>query len=77
LITITYVKILLLAPHMAPQLAGKIISALACKKGEGVKNPTASVASYTALTFFLERVLYVYQILKDQFSILKNVQKRL
>jgi len=33
LITITYVKILLLAPHMAPQLAGKIISALACKKG--------------------------------------------
>ncbi|NDD90024.1 MAG: hypothetical protein EBZ32_12510 [Rhodobacteraceae bacterium] len=37
LITITYVKILLLAPHMAPQLAGKIISALACKKGWGQK----------------------------------------
>jgi len=27
------VKIVLLAPHMAPQLAGEIISALACDKG--------------------------------------------
>ena len=42
---------------MAPQLAGKIISALACDKGYGVKNSTASVANYLALKIFSEKGL--------------------
>ena len=46
-----------MVPQMAPQLAGKIISALACDEGAGVKNSTARVASYPALTFFLKKVL--------------------
>jgi hypothetical protein len=52
---------------MAPQLAGEIISALACKKGEGVKNATALVASFPALTFFLKKVSIVeYDIRKEK-----------
>ena len=43
---------------MAPQLAGKIISELAIDKGQGVKNSTAPVARYPALTFFLKKVFW-------------------
>ena len=45
---------------MAPQLAGKIISELAIDKGQGIKNSTAPVARYPALTFFLKKVFLVF-----------------
>ena len=56
---------------MAPQLAGEIISALACDKGSGVKNMTASVASYPALTFFLKKVRWVYSSARSSLKMSK------
>ena len=47
----------ILAPHLAPQLAGKITFLKTSKEGVGGKNSRASVASYPTLTFFLKSIL--------------------
>ena len=48
---------IILAPHLAPHLAGEVTFLKTPQRGGGGKNSTTSVASYLALTFFLKKVL--------------------